>query len=55
MMKGIFAGIALTLVVGLLIGYLLVRSGRIPANADAEPGKLETWMAGTSPSYSART
>jgi len=48
MMKGIFAGIALTLVVGLLIGYLLVRSGRIPANADAEPGKLETWMAGTS-------
>ncbi|MGH7047968.1 MAG: c-type cytochrome [Stellaceae bacterium] len=29
-------------------GYLLLQSGRIPANADAEPGLMETWVAKTS-------
>jgi mono/diheme cytochrome c family protein len=48
MVKGIVVGIALTLVVGLGVGYVLVRSGWIPANADATPGAVETWMAGTS-------
>jgi mono/diheme cytochrome c family protein len=28
--------------------YLFLISGRVPANADASPGRLETWMAGTS-------
>ncbi len=44
-LKGVFFGIALTCVVALIGAYALVRSGLIPANADATPGKLETWMA----------
>ena len=48
MLKGVISGIALTLAVALTGAYLLVRSGLIPANADAKPGWLETWMAGTS-------
>ena len=48
MFKGIFLGIALTLVVALGGAYALVRSGLIPANADAQPGWLETWAADTS-------
>jgi mono/diheme cytochrome c family protein len=48
MLKGIFLGVALTLAVALIGAYSLVRSGLIPANADAKPGRLETWMARTS-------
>lgn len=48
MMKGVISGIALTFAVGLLVAYALIRSGLIPANADAVPGSLETWMARTS-------
>jgi thiosulfate dehydrogenase len=48
MLKGVFWGIALTIAVALISGYVLVKSGLIPANADAKPGWLETWMAGTS-------
>ena len=48
MLKGIVSGIALTLVVALFGAYSLVRSGFIPANADATPSRLETWMAHTS-------
>lgn len=48
MLKGIALGVALTLVVALIGGYSLVRSGLIPANADATPGSLETWLAATS-------
>ena len=48
MFKSILIGVVLTLAVGLLGGYVLVRSGLIPANADATPGHLETWMASTS-------
>jgi mono/diheme cytochrome c family protein len=48
MIKGILLGIALTLLGTLGLGYVLVRSGHIPANADAPPGAIETWMAGTS-------
>ncbi|MGE5319213.1 MAG: c-type cytochrome [Hyphomicrobiaceae bacterium] len=48
MLKGIVLGVALTLAVAVVGAYLLVRSGLIPANADATPGRLETWMAGTS-------
>ncbi len=43
-----FKGIVLTLAVLLIGAYALVRSGYIPANADAKPGWLETWMARTS-------
>jgi mono/diheme cytochrome c family protein len=48
MLKGVVLGAAITLAVGLIGVYFLLRSGLIPANADAEPGGLETWMAGTS-------
>ncbi|MDA8110422.1 MAG: cytochrome c [Betaproteobacteria bacterium] len=48
MLKGIILGAALALVVELGAGYALLRSGLIPANADAKPGPLEYWMAKTS-------
>lgn len=41
-------GIVLTLVVELVVGYIAVRAGLIPANADARPSKIETWVAKTS-------
>jgi mono/diheme cytochrome c family protein len=47
-LKGVVSGVALTLAVAIIGAYLLVQSGLIPANADAEPSGLETWMAGTS-------
>ena len=47
-MKGIITGVALTLFVILIGGYAVVKSGLIPANADAKPGGLELWMARTS-------
>ena len=48
MFKSVLFGIALALVLGLIGAYALVQSGYIPANADAAPGWLETWMARTS-------
>ena len=47
-MRGFIAGIAATLVVGLIAVYMLLRSGLIPANADAKPGGLELWVASMS-------
>ncbi len=47
-MKNFFLGSLFTLAVLAGVGYLLVRSGRIPANADATPSRLEAWAAGTS-------
>jgi mono/diheme cytochrome c family protein len=41
-------GVVTTIIVALVCGYLVLRSGLIPANADAEPGSLETWVADTS-------
>lgn len=48
MLRGILIGIVLTLAVLALGGYLAVTAGWVPANADARPGKLETWAAKTS-------
>jgi len=48
MLKGVVSGVALTLAVALIGAYALVQSGFIPANADATPSRLETWMARTS-------
>jgi len=48
MLKGVVLGVALTIAVVLIGAFALVRSGRFPANADAKPGWLETWMARTS-------
>lgn len=48
MFKGVVLGVALTLAGALIGAYLVVRSGLIPANADAAPGWLEAWIASTS-------
>jgi thiosulfate dehydrogenase len=47
MVRGFLAGIGTTIVVVLVGGYALLQSGLIPANADATPGVIETWAAGT--------
>src|ERR1700694_1396521 len=48
MSKGVVLGIMLTLAVILIGAFALVESGAIPANADAKPSQLETWIARTS-------
>jgi thiosulfate dehydrogenase len=48
MLKAVISGVALTLAIVMVGGYALLQSGLIPANADATPGELETWMARTS-------
>jgi len=48
MARGFIAGVLSTIVVALVLAYLLLQSGYIPANADAEPGGLEIWAANTS-------
>jgi mono/diheme cytochrome c family protein len=48
MFKGVVLGVALTLAVALIGAYSVLRSGLIPANADATPGRLENWIAQTS-------
>jgi len=48
------AGVAATIVVGLIAAYLILESGLIPANADAQPGGFELWAAGTSLSATLR-
>jgi thiosulfate dehydrogenase len=48
MFKGFVFGILATGIVALVAGYMILRGGLIPANADATPGWLETWAASTS-------
>lgn len=48
MLKGFILGILATIAAALVVGYLGLRSGLVPANADAQPGRLETWAAHTS-------
>jgi thiosulfate dehydrogenase len=48
MLKGMVWGAALTVAVALVGAYFLLQSGLLPANADANPGRLEIWMAHTS-------
>jgi len=48
MFRGFVLGVLATIVVALVGGYLVLRSGVVPANADAKPGLLETWAAKTS-------
>ena len=48
MFKGIVLGIIFTIVAGLGVGYAVIVSGAIPANADAQPGPIEQWIAGKS-------
>lgn len=48
MLKGLLLGILVTVAVILGGGYLLIRSGAVPANADAAPGAMEKYVALTS-------
>lgn len=48
MLKGFIFGVVLTIVVALAAGYVVLRTGLVPANADAKPGRLEHWAANTS-------
>jgi thiosulfate dehydrogenase len=48
MIRNFVAGVIVTILIALFAGYLLLESGFIPANADAKPGGLELWIAGTS-------
>ena len=45
MLKGIFIGVILTLALGVLTGYGIIRAGVIPATSDQKPPRLEEWAA----------
>jgi thiosulfate dehydrogenase len=45
LLRGIVAGMVLTLVVIGVVGYAVIRFGLVPANADAEPNAMEAWAA----------
>jgi thiosulfate dehydrogenase len=45
MRKEFLLGVLATIVVGLLCGYLILRTGQVPANADAKAGSIEKWAA----------
>jgi thiosulfate dehydrogenase len=48
MLKGFVGGVVSAAVAAVVGGYIVLRTGLIPANADAAPGRFETWMASTS-------
>jgi len=47
-MRYFLTGVLTTLVALLAGGFLLLQSGKIPANADGKPSPIELWMARTS-------
>lgn len=47
MFKGFVLGILLTIIVAAAAGYAAIRTGTIPANADAKPGRVENYVART--------
>src|SRR5215831_5320553 len=48
MIRAFVFGVLTAIVLALVGGYLVLRNGIIPANADATPTWLETWAAETS-------
>lgn len=48
MIRGFIGGIVVAILVAFVCAYVLLQSGLIPANADAQPGGLELWAAGKS-------
>jgi thiosulfate dehydrogenase len=48
MLRGFVFGVVLTILAAATCGYAVLRTGLVPANADAKPGGFETWAAGTS-------
>ena len=45
-MRGFLLGVVATVLVDAACGYATLRTGLIPANADANPGWFETWATG---------
>lgn len=48
MLRGFIAGVVATIIVLCVGVYVVLKSGLVPANADAKPGGFELWAAGTS-------
>ena len=48
MLRGFILGMIAVIALGALGGYLVLKSGMVPANADAQPGGFELWVADTS-------
>ncbi len=48
MLKGIIVGVVVTVIILVAAGYAVLRLGVIPANADAQPGGFEQFVANTS-------
>jgi thiosulfate dehydrogenase len=48
MFRGFLFGVLATAIAAVLVGYLALSSGIIPANADGQPLPFETWAASTS-------
>lgn len=48
MVKGFLAGIIFTVAATALTGYVIIRTGVMPANADDRPPHFEVWAAKTS-------
>lgn len=48
MIRAFLAGMLVAIILAFIGAYVLLQSGYIPANADAQPGGLELWAAKTS-------
>jgi thiosulfate dehydrogenase len=46
--RGFVLGVLAAIVLAVVVTYVMLQRGVIPANADAKPGLLETWAAKTS-------
>lgn len=48
MLRGVIAGVLLAVFATAIAGYVIIRTGTMPANADDKPPKFEIWAAKTS-------
>ncbi len=48
MFRGMIAGVLLVLILAAIVGFVVIRTGAVPANADSRPPSLERWAARTS-------
>jgi thiosulfate dehydrogenase len=48
MLRGFWLGVLAAIVVAVVGGYVVLRIGLVPANADAKPSPVEIWAARTS-------